>query len=491
MLTRRTVLGSAFGAGAWGLAPAWAAPLDRKALENDISVLRLAFISLHPGLYRYSTPTEVAARFDALEKDFPKAQSLGEAYLTLSRFLATIRCGHTYANFYNQSKAAVSALFSGTDKLPFQFRWIGDRMVVTRNLSGDAALARGAEVLEIDGRKPSDILRVLMAYARADGSNDAKRRALLEARGLDSFEYFDVFYALLFPPQNGKFRLTAQLYGDTTPRRIEVGALNLAQRRAAMTIADEKSDAPAWILTFTPENMAVLTMPTWAIYDSKWKWQVFLDDAFKEIASRKASGLIVDLRGNEGGLDCGNEVIARLIGKDLPLETYERRVRFRQTPADLDVYLDTWDASFKSLGKDATDLGDGFYRLEPEKNEDDDSLIRPKGPRFNGKVVVLIDSENSSATFQFANTVRVSGLGTLCGEPTGGNQRGINGGSFFFFRLPGSGLEVDLPLVGTFPRTPKPDEGLSPDVPVGLTIADIAQNRDAGMQKAIEIIQRG
>ena len=325
---------------------------------------------------------------------------------------------------------------------------------------------------------------------RADGSNDAKRRAILEVRGLDRFEYFDVFYALLFPPKNAKFELTAQLYGDAAPRRFEIGALDLAQRRAAMTIVDRKGDAPVWTLTFTSKNIAVLTMPSWALYDSKWDWHGFLDNSFREMVERKAKGLIVDLRGNEGGLDCGNEIVARLIDRDLPLETYERRVRFRQTPTALDPYLVTWDPSFKSLGKDATDLGDGFYRLEPEHNDEDNSLIRPKGPRFGGRVVVLINSENSSATFQFANVVRTARLGTLCGEPTGGNQRGINGGSFFFFRLPGSGLEADLPLVGTFPRTPKPDAGLMPDVPVALTAEDIARGNDCAMQAAIVLILR-
>ncbi len=200
------------------IGPIWAQSLDRKALRNDIVLLRKAYTTLHPGLYRYATPDEVANRFDALEKDFGDARSLSEAYLTLSRFLATIRCGHTYANFYNQSRAVVAALFSGTDKVPFQFRWIGERMIVTRNLSGDARLARGTEVLEIDGRKTADILRAMMAYARADGSNDAKRRAILEVRGLDRFEYFDVFYGLLYPPANGKFAVTVGVWKQP-PRR--------------------------------------------------------------------------------------------------------------------------------------------------------------------------------------------------------------------------------------------------------------------------------
>ena len=47
-------------------------------------------------------------------------------------------------------------------------------------------------------------------------------------------------------------------------------------------------------------------------------------------------------------------------------------------------------------------------------------------------MVVLVNAANSSATFQFAKLVKDNQLGTLVGQPTGGNQRGINGGAFFF-----------------------------------------------------------
>jgi ABC-type uncharacterized transport system YnjBCD ATPase subunit len=364
----------------------------------------------------------------------------------------------------------------------------GERMIVTRNLSNDVRLKPGSEVLEIGGHATAQILSELMVYARADGGNDIKCRALLEIADVDRFETFDVFHGLLFPPKNGMFKISVRPMGSSAAQSVEVKALGLAERRAAMPPQSKDKTGPPWTLSLTPLSIAILTMPNWAIYNSTWNRRGFLDDAFAEIKGRRSRAFIVDLRGNEGGLDCGNDIIARLIDKDMLFESYERRVRFRHTLADLEPFLDIWDPSFKSLGKDAIDIGGGFFRLNPESDGKDGSLIRPKGPRFNGDLIVLTNAQNSSATFQFAQTIQTHGLGRLCGGPTGGNQRGINGGALFFLRLPASGLEVDVPLVGHFPSVPKPDAGLTPDIFAEPTIEDIASGRDHVMEKAISVL---
>jgi acetyl esterase/lipase len=105
-------------------------------------------------------------------------------------------------------------------------------------------------------------------------------------------------------------------------------------------------------------------------------------------------------------------------------------------------------------------------------------------------VWVLVGGVNSSATFEFASAVQRHRLGTLVGQPTGGNQRGITGGAFFFMRLPHSGIEVDVPLIGQFPvtQTPLPDAGLTPDVLVPTTAADIAADRDPELAEVLRRI---
>jgi C-terminal processing protease CtpA/Prc len=104
---------------------------------------------------------------------------------------------------------------------------------------------------------------------------------------------------------------------------------------------------------------------------------------------------------------------------------------------------------------------------------------------------VLVDAVCSSATFQFALAIKQNGMAALVGESTGGNRRGINGGAYFFIRLPATGLEVDLPIIGYFPPEPQPDAGVLPDVPVMPSVTDIARGRDPAMAAALARIGAG
>lgn len=191
----------------------------------------------------------------------------------------------------------------------------------------------------------------------------------------------------------------------------------------------------------------------------------------------------MDLRANEGGNDCGDGLLARLAPRDLTFETSEERLRFTRTPAALDPFLDTWDDSFRTLGVDSEPLGDGWYRRRPA--DGGYALLEAVAPRLTLPVAALVGPTNSSATFQFAQRAQAAGLVRLFGQETGGNRRGINGGCYFFVRLPASGLEFDLPLIGYFPAEPQPDAGLAPDVVVEETVEDLIHGRDRTLDAAL------
>jgi hypothetical protein len=439
-------------------------------------------------LYRYQTPADFHQRWLRFSRTWQTATALEPRTLALAGLLGAIRCGHTHINPYNLSKATRARLFEGKALLPFRFRWLGERMVITGD-PHSVGLAPGTQVLAIDERPAAALLRSLLPLARADGSNDAKRRALMGIRGQAEWEEFDLFQPLLQPL--GPTADLAVMLPDGRKRTIKVPTVDRrarvqARSQASSQASSKGNDQPQWTLT-RRGSVAVLTMDNWALYNSKWDWKRWLNERFSEIVADGTRGLVIDLRANEGGEDCGDLVLAHLTQRVIPAEAIRRLVRFRDVPMTLRKPLDTWDPSFFGLGKDAVTAPGGYYRL-PAADSGGSDPVAPLAPRFTGKVVILTSPTNSSATFQFAQRARDAGLATLVGEPTGGNLRGINGGAYFFVRLPDSGLEFDLPLIGYFPESKRPDAGLVPDVLVPVSAAAIADGRDEAFERALQVL---
>lgn len=467
---------------ALGTAAALPAPLRAASSLDDLTIVKRALL-LHPGLYRYQSPREFERRFDAFAREWQDRPGQAERFLALSRLTAAVRCGHTQCNPYNQTKAVVASLFDRPTRLPFTFRWIGGEMVVIGDSGAATGIVRGSVVKQINGVTPATILRTLLPYARADGSNDAKRVVQFEMRGDEAIEAFDIYQGLLFPPGPNGHRLA---WRDPTGQRHEatLPAISLATRKALRS--GPRSDADLWDWKIGADGIAVLTMPTWVTYRGNWDWQAWLTERFATL--KDARGLIIDLSSNEGGTDCGTFMLQRLIDRPVRPLRYLNRVAFRETPADLRSALDTWDDSFHTIGRAAVPDAAGHLILP---GDEDESVIEPAGPRIPVPVAVLTGPVNSSATFSFARRIKEARAAKLIGSTTGGNMRGINGGAYFFVRLPQSGLEFDLPIKGYYPERPQPDAGVTPDIAVRNSAADIAAGYDRVLDTARKVLLRG
>ena len=474
------------------------APLLRSSdLQADAAILRKAYEEMHPGLYRYNSKAQMDAAFAELNQQLGHDETQQQAFLAFSEFAAKVRCGHTQANPFNQSQALRQSLFNSTARVPFYFEWLNRRMIVTQDFGGHHAFPAGTEIVSINGVSTQKILEKLLTIARADGSNNSKRVAQLAVTGDSEYETFDLYYPMYFPLHTSQFDFVIRHPGSRRSEHVRADPLTFEERIAPIKQREEARKGGSDAL-FESRNLAggevYIKMPTWAVYDSKWDWKTWLKQQVDDAAREKSPALILDLRGNEGGEDVGNEILAHLIDAPITLSPMRRLVRYRKVPDDLVPYLDTWDKSFRDWGKDAVDLPEpwptapGEVRYLKLTRFDDDAtgdVIKPSGERYRGKVFVLIDATNSSATFQFAQNLQSHHLGLLVGQPTGGSQRGINGGAFFFLHLPHSDIELDLPLIGTFPPQPEPDAGVSPDILVTESALDVSERKDPVLDAAL------
>ncbi|MCB9274166.1 MAG: hypothetical protein H6564_09010 [Lewinellaceae bacterium] len=471
------------------LSPALLPKITARQLLDDLEIAQKAFLELHPGLYRYNTAEQVEALFEVCRQKCSAGLSYSEAYLAFSELLASFRCGHTYANFFNQPAFIQQALFLQADKLPFTFRIIDGRMLVGHNASEDQRICKGCEVLAVNGIPMHDILDRLAQLVPADGDNLAKRMARLELHDFEAFAAFDVFFPLLYPPSGGKYMLSMRKLDTGEQFDCELEAMSSAERDAKNRDRfqlNEPSYDSEWAFSILDEKTGYLRLGHFETWKMTMDWKAFLKRAFQALESKKAGHLIIDIRGNEGGAD---EVILELTRylarKPVSAPPMRSLTRYAVLPLELRPYLSSWDDSFKDMSREVTKAEGGYYAFRPGKT------VRLPGSKkaYPGKVYLLVGAANSSATFNMAKIWKENKLATLIGQTTGGSRQGINGGRIAFLHLPNTGIELDLPLIGSFPLEPQPAGGIEPDIYVQPNIGDFLNGTDTELETAKALIR--
>lgn len=449
--------------------------LDAAQAQRDLRILERALTDLHPGLFRYQTPEAFAAEFEAAKAATANGIEQADLFLLVTRLAASVRCGHTWTNPLNQSPA-MQARLAALPVLPVHVRLLQDRLLVTA--SADAALKPLDEIRSIDGRPMPTLIAELLPYLRADGSSDGKRRVQLDTGTQGGA--LDRLLPILHPPVDGAYRLVVRSPSGTE-REVRVSAMRLEQRDTVLAAAGVTPPDDAWRLEYRGDT-AILTLPTFAFWNGGFDWERFLQDAFDEFARRGTRTLVLDLRMNEGGDDAiGRALLGYLIEREYVAPAGVRETRYERVPYILARYLDTWNFDFfDRTGQVVRTEGRNWRFINPPPPP----RTAPRQPRFTGKVIALVGPRMSSAGFLIARDLQRTGAATLVGEPTGGNQRGLNGGQLAWLTLPNSGIAVDIPLVATV-YAGAPDAPISPDVRVEARIEDVIAGRDAPLLYAL------
>ena len=426
--------------------------LSAAMAQRDLRILQRALTDLHPGLYRYATPAQFEAEFARAQTEVAAGSDRGRLYLIASRVAALARCGHTWANPYNQSDAVVQGVINRADKLPLTLRRVEGRFLVTA--SAVPEVLAGSEIVAIDGRSAADIAAGLMPYLRADGASDGKRLAQLDSD--PNGGAMDRVFPLLYPPQQGRYRLTLRDPGGPAAREVSVAATSVTERAAR--VPAPRSDA--WRFTVDGDT-ATLTLPTFSFWNGGFDGKAFLARSFEQLEAQTVPYLVIDLRDNEGGDDAlGHQLLRHLLREPFTMPGGRRESAYERVPYILARYLDTWDFSFFDRTGQVTRGAGRNWLL----TDSDARRLDPVAQPYRGRTIALVGPQNSSAGFLIARDLHRSGVATLVGQPTGGNLRGLNGGQLAWITLPGSGVAIDVPLLAHFAPGDEPDAGVMPHI---------------------------
>ena len=452
------------------------ATLGAADAQRDLRILQRAFTALHPGLYRYATPEQIAAAFEQAQAAVSQGCSRAELYLQASRLAAEVCCGHTWASAYNQRQDLVEHLFARADKLPLTLRWVEDRALVT----GSAAdgLSAGSELLAIDGRPVADIRDALLPLLRADGRHaGARLKRLSQLDSGPNGGAMDRLFPLRFAPREGRYTLTVRERGNAGIRTPVVAATTTAARD--MLLPPPRTD---WSLRIDGDT-GLLTLPTFAFWRSDFKPEPFLRQAFAALAGVPL--LIIDQRSHEGGDDAiGRLLLSHLLRAPLQLPGYRVESAYERVPYALARYLDTWDFGFFDRTGQVSKGAGRNWLLPDSAGTSTEPVVAP----YAGRTVVLVGPQNSSAGFLFARDVQRSGAATLLGQSTGGNLRGLNGGQIAWINLPASGVGVDIPLLASVAPGDPPDADVVPEVQVPPRWSDAVAGIDTEMVAARALV---
>lgn len=465
-------------------------------VTEDFSIFKRALMQLHPGLERYNSPAQLERAFNEFEAKLKSPVTDGEFFKLLAQFVSKIRCGHTYLNPLNQTRSVRARFFENRTYLPFYFRLVDRRIIVTGNLS-PRELTAGSEITKINGVSSGQIINQLLTVTSADGTNTMGTRLNsieIEITRENVYQLFDIYFPLFFPLKDELYEIEA--VERATKRRVKfrVPALTRAERFAETERRYGKLPTyeDGWRFEIIGKTTAYLKIPhslTWRL--KKIDFRKFIADAFAETRARKIRTLIIDWRGNDGG----DEAVGMLVASYLaarPIDCYDKKVRFiksTRVDADLFKHLTFYDEELKQglqNGLSSSQFQPGGNNLFRVLRDPKCRPLPPQANNFQGAAFIIADASNVSASFQFLRAVRENRLATIVGQTSGGNLQGINGDSYALLSLPNSRFEIDIPLYFQAPPVPQPDAGIIPDYIIKPTVQQIAAGIDAELNYILQ-----
>jgi len=397
-------------------------------LRADFIQMRNALENNHPDRLRYETAAALNGLFDAAYNSIQGDMSEGEFYRVVAPLVARYHCGHTHIR--------PSGSFSIGRVMPLGIYLVDGKAYVDADYGSGSGIAKGCEVLAINGEPIARIVERMLAGISADALNTSAKHQRLN-------RYFFLYYYYFWGESPG-FDLRVKGPGNGSESLVRVNARAYVQVNSEVNsrfAADSRLT-----LTINGER-AVFTVPSFVITQNP-DYRAFFEDAFRQMNAGGVKHLIIDIRGNGGGdPELSVALIAHLI--DRPFVYFKK--------------------------------GLGYANLFV--------ATAPHAVHFSGTVHVLIDGGCFSTSGHFCSMVRYHKLATFVGETGGGTFRCHDNSSSFVLTHTG----IQLRVARTTYEAAVPDQdvslGFPPDFRVVPTIQDVLAGRDVQMDFAIRMIE--
>ncbi len=452
-------------------------------LQSDARLLWQALNELHPGLYRHIDTVSLERHYEELLQDFCVDRTEVETFILFTEFVTKIKCGHSYLNPFNQNNDIIKNVVNKKVLLPFGFSIVENQMLV--NESFETCVEKREVITHINNIEVGNIIDSLSTYIKADGDRKSKRVKDLELDLGAKFNYFDYYFPMIFEFEDRiKLKFKSGL-------EQEIKLLNKSERSLAYSARFPNANLSTYDDTWNFEffqNYAYLQLGNFATWKLSFDWEEYLDIFFEELSLREIENLVIDIRGNEGGMsDVSDHLIKKIAKKEGVTVFRKPHLAYKKVSANLKPHVSTWSKWFYNTSLWTKKLNTTHRTIKFSSNKE--KKIKRNKEAFSGQTYLLVNESNSSATFILAEICKKNSYATLVGTETGGTKMGITGGQIFFLNLPNTKIEIDIPLIGRYPMTELPDEGIQPDILVAQSLTGYLSNTDDQLAKVISIIE--
>lgn len=471
---------------------AFASEINYSKVEylSDLTVMKKLLEQNHGNLYESVSKEDLDKAFKEAESNISDDTTIQDFYFEISKVVSSINDGHTYLL---PSKNFLEKVKNEKTYLPLRVKFIDGKMY--SDLSNEYVPV-GAEILEINDEKVSDVVSKLNHVMGNESNNDlGLPNSFLEIQLPYMYPQFikaQKDHKIMFKdPKDQKVKTVVMKSEDISLDKLLNFAhsnyiKNMYANSAAPLKADfdeEKSTAVLRIYSFMTGNPQL--------------FKEYVDKFFEDVKYRGIENIIFDVRGNLGGqTSLGAYILSYIYDEDF----YFQKSMVLKNP-DLsrpDLLTESGKKEYETLkkaismskkGKDYVVNKDGSYDFKEE-------IVKPmKKNNFDGNVYALVDGGSFSCGSMFPEKVQQLPKGSLIGTETSGNYYQITAGMIPKWELPNTKIRISIPLMQMMledkeNKDIKRNSGVKPDYEVKLNLDDFIKGKDTQLQFAYDLIQK-
>src|ERR1035437_9934969 len=434
--------------------------IEPTLLKQDFVAFKDALLKTHPSLYRFQTQKRFNELFENYYNSINTNTSQIDFLARIKFLLSCIEDGHIYCGVSSYLKKYFD---EDTKVFPITLKFIADRAFVV--CSKIEALPSEAEIISINDVPIKKIRQKLFQYIVSDGAIETKKNWVLSNN-------FWFYYRLVYGQQT-VFKI-GYSYKGSPVKTISVVAEKFANTQCEKEIQKQEKLLQ---LSYQNNSIALLKIKTFngnLLDNSKENYSQFLQSTFAAINEKKIETLILDLRGNGGGID-----------------DYGKLLYSYLTDKEFQYYI-SLETSTQKLTRDNIN---SFSKVD-NPNEDNFNgrnnipIQKPSVNNFKGKVIVLIDGLSFSTTAEFCAIAKSNKRATFIGEETGGGYFGNTSGNAVEVILPNTNIFIDIPTtkyVLAVKKDKHNDRGIIPDFDITPTINEFILQKDVQLNFALQL----